>query len=301
MPIQPRTVLIDAMNLAYRSHYACRGLSTSEGVPTGAMYGFLKALLRLKPYGSAIVCWDSTKSRWRNKLYPPYKANRTDSPEKEIVRQQIEPIRRALSLLAVPQVEVDGLEADDVIALLSQRQPSWIYSNDRDLYQLLSLTVGILATDAKGAFKPLKPSAIEKQYGVPIARWAEYLALGGDGSDNIRPIPKCGPKTAAKMLGAGLKLGKQWNVTLPAKFEKYDGHWEEVRKAYEVVRLPLKETDPRIHPVAWPVTFTGKVKPYCQATQLEAFTKFCSEFELVEFIAKRREFLPCTYLRKCYR
>jgi 5'-3' exonuclease len=156
----PPMVLVDVMNLAFRSHFAAPNLHDEEGRPTSVLHGFLRALLPILAASgdAAVFCWDGgvpgdrPRTPWRKVIYPEYKANRQPSDDAEMVRAQLPELHRALCILGFPSVGVPGLEADDLIAILS-RPRSIIYSSDRDLYQLIGDTCRVMRPRKEGGWR----------------------------------------------------------------------------------------------------------------------------------------------------
>ncbi len=152
---------------------------------------------------------------------------------------------------------VMGLEADDVIGILAKS--TWhdseklIFSTDRDFYQLLEYgKVRVLTPKKdKGAFNFVSRTDVERDYGISVDRWAEYLALGGDKSDSIKPLRGMGPKTALKLVQMGINPGLSYNeqpelFRNASKSQAYEAAWDMVQKCYSAARIPTSWNDPRI-------------------------------------------------------
>src|SRR6185436_11768134 len=209
MPNDP-VVLVDVMNLVFRSHFAFSGLS-SEGKPTGVIYGILKSIADLRDNVSKriVFVWDhgipvlgAEKPRnWRDEMMKGYKGTRKQDPEvRKLVFPQLLSCSQLIKALGYSNESIMGLEADDLIGLLAAntKDDVLIYSTDQDFYQLLNSKVRILVPKKdKGVFRIVTAADVEAG-GVAPSRWAEYLALGGDKSDNIKPMRGMGPKTAIK-------------------------------------------------------------------------------------------------------
>jgi DNA polymerase-1 len=293
-------VLIDGMNLAYRSHFAFQGLTTSTKQPTGVLYGFLRTTLKLLQCSrQVVVCWDTHQPCWRRRVYPEYKQTRYKNPvDLQAIHRQCEELDSALGHLKLPSIRIEGLEADDLMGILGRRfdTPVRLYSSDRDLYQLLSNTVQVLKP-VPGGWKLYGTSNLQKEFGLMPSQWPQYLALGGDCSDNIRPLPGCGPKTAQKMVFAGADLLLPFRHQLRdfrCTFAKYESHWAKAQKALKVTLLPFSFQDPRVKEA---FHNTSACIPHQRAIALAAdrleFNRFCAKFELLEFLSRRREFFQC--------
>ena len=196
-------ILVDGSSYLFRAFHALPPLTNSKGVPTGAVYGVLNMLRKLKqdydPAYMAVV-FDPKGKTFRNDLYPEYKANRGAMPED--LQVQIAPLHDAIRALGLPLVVVDGVEADDVIGTLALQAKAEglqvvISTGDKDMAQLVGDGVELVNTMSN---KTLDRAAVVEKFGVPPERIIDYLALMGDTVDNIPGVPGVGPKTAAKWL-----------------------------------------------------------------------------------------------------
>ncbi len=197
--------LIDASGLIHRAFHAIKGLRTRAGVPTNAVHG-LAAMLRKfvkdrQPERCAVV-FDAGRETFRSEMFADYKATRP--PTDPDLAVQFEPARRLAAALGFPCVEVEGFEADDVIATLAvaARRVGWdvvIESADKDLFQLVG--------DGVTAHDPMRdrvydPTGVVQKMGVPPSRIIDYLALVGDASDNVPGVPGIGAKGAVELITA---------------------------------------------------------------------------------------------------
>ncbi len=199
----PRLVLVDASSYLYRAFHAMPDLRTSAGQPTGAIYGVLNMLRKLRadyaPKALAIV-FDARGPTFRDALYADYKATREAMPDDLVT--QIEPLHEAIEAQGLPLLAVPGFEADDVIGTLAARAVAAGYeviisTGDKDMAQLVEPQVTLVNTMTAAVSDS---AAVEARFGVPPARIADFLALTGDKVDNVPGVPGCGPKTAAKWL-----------------------------------------------------------------------------------------------------
>jgi DNA polymerase-1 len=210
-----RLYIVDGHGYIFRAHYglmnASRGerkevrLSTSEGMPTGALYVFARMLLRLEedtdPHRIAVVFDDKGgKKGFRSEIFPAYKATRKEPPEE--LQVQMEYFPKIVRGLGWPCITVPGVEADDVIAtmVVEARKRGWevvVYSADKDIMQLIG--DGVTMIDALHQKQYTRDEVIKKM-GVPPEQIADFLALTGDTSDNIPGIKGVGDKTAANLL-----------------------------------------------------------------------------------------------------
>jgi DNA polymerase-1 len=205
-----RLLLLDGHSLAYRAFFAlpAENFSTSTGQHTNAVYGFTSMLinvLRDEQPTHVAVAFDVSRQTFRTEVYSDYKAGRSATPSE--FQGQISLLHEVLDALKIRYVEVDGFEADDVIATLTtqaleQDLEVVICTGDRDAFQLVTDSVTLLYP-VRGVSEVwrLTPQAIEEKYLVAPERYSDLAALVGETSDNLPGVPGVGPKTAAKWLG----------------------------------------------------------------------------------------------------
>jgi DNA polymerase I len=208
MASDKKLYLIDGHALAYRAYYALikNPLTNSKGQPTGAVYGFANYLLRLIsdyhcPY--IAVVFDSEAPTFRHEMFKDYKANREEMPDD--MKSQIPLLKRLVDVFNIPVLQRPGLEADDIIAHMTKRAEKegfevFLVTRDKDLMQLVSRKVRMLAFEGSGRLEELGPAQVKEKLGVPPGQIRDLLALMGDASDNIPGLPGVGPKTALKIL-----------------------------------------------------------------------------------------------------
>ena len=197
-------ILIDGSSYLYRAFHAMPPLTTKTGLPTGAIKGVISMLRNIEKEfaeSKTIVVFDAKGKNFRHKLLESYKANRPPMPED--LRPQLEPLKKICNVMGMPVIEMQGFEADDLIATLAlQAVKSFpkvtISSLDKDLMQLVrDPQIRVMNTMTNETFDE---AGVKKKFGVNASQIVEYLALIGDSSDNIPGVPKVGPKTAAKWL-----------------------------------------------------------------------------------------------------
>ncbi len=196
-------VLVDGSSYLYRAFHALPELSNSRGEPTGAIYGVVNMLRRLlAEYETEYVAviFDAPGKTFRDELFAQYKANRPPMPEE--LSAQVQPLMEIVQAMGLPLLQIEGVEADDVIGTLSNRAASRgmntiISTGDKDMAQLVSDRITLVNTMNDTT---LDHDGVVEKFGVPPERIVEYLALMGDSSDNIPGVPKVGPKTAVKWL-----------------------------------------------------------------------------------------------------
>ncbi len=198
-----KILLIDGTALLYRSFYSFfkKPLRNSKGKNIGAIFGVLKTLKYIeKIYDSEYIafCFDAHGKTERAKSYPLYKANRPKIPDE--LKEQIPDLITILDLLGIKFIEIEGYEADDIIASMAKRydRNSVIISFDKDLAQLVNEKVKM--ANPSNISKLLGNEEIREKYGVLPDQIIDCLSLVGDNSDNIPGIPGIGTKTASKLL-----------------------------------------------------------------------------------------------------
>lgn len=207
MSKQARLVLYDGNAIFHRAYHAIASLSTKDGQPTNAVYGFsvmlLKSLQELKPE-YAIIAWDKSKKTFRNDLLETYKANRAATPVD--LREQIPLVKEVAKVLDIPLIETEGFEADDIIGTLAtqasqQNLDTVIVTGDKDELQLIDHNVKVY-TMRKGFSDTLiyDEAKMREVYGLTPKQFIDYKALKGDPSDNIVGVAGVGDKTASKLL-----------------------------------------------------------------------------------------------------
>ena len=200
-----RLVLIDGSSYLYRAFHALPPLTNAEGEPTGALFGvvnMLRATLKEQPEYVAFVV-DAPGKTFRDELYPDYKANRPPMPDD--LRAQVQPMCEVVEALGLPILRVPGVEADDVIGTLALAAAGegidvTISTGDKDFAQLVRPGVSLVNT--MSGSRTDSDEAVVAKFGVRPDQIVDLLALMGDAVDNIIGVEKCGPKTAAKWLGA---------------------------------------------------------------------------------------------------
>ncbi len=198
-------LLVDGSSYLYRAFHAMSqsDLRSPQGEPTGAIYGVLNMLRKLRadfPSDYSACVFDAKGKTFRDDWYPEYKAHRPPMPDD--LRAQIAPLHEIVAAAGWNILMVDGVEADDVIGTLTQQASKngvhcIISTGDKDLTQLVNEHVLWVNTMSE---ERLGEAGVEAKFGVKPERIADYLALVGDTVDNVPGVAKCGPKTAVKWL-----------------------------------------------------------------------------------------------------
>lgn len=202
-----KLMLIDGNSLLYRAFYALPPLTTSKGVHTNAVYGFVNMLFRImKEEAPAyiVVAFDKKGPTFRHKDYVAYKATRPRTPDELI--GQFDLLKEILDALHIKFIEAEGFEADDILGTLSYKAEtaglfSTIVTGDKDALQLVSESTHVLLT--KRGITELEvydPDKVMERYKIPPEAVPDLKGLMGDPSDNIPGVPGVGEKTASKLL-----------------------------------------------------------------------------------------------------
>ncbi|MDD2053128.1 DNA polymerase I [Pseudomonas putida] len=254
---QAPLVLVDGSSYLYRAFHALPPLTTSKGLPTGAVKGvlnMLKSLRKQYPDSPFAVVFDAKGGTFRDEMYADYKANRPSMPDD--MRVQIEPLHASVKALGFPLLCVDNVEADDVIGTLARSsaaadRPVVISTGDKDMAQLVDGHITLVNTMTGSS---LDVAGVKEKFGVAPEQIIDFLALMGDSSDNIPGVPGVGEKTAVGLLvgvNGGLKelyenldivptLPIRGAKTLPAKLlEHKDMAFLSYRLATIKVDVPL--------------------------------------------------------------
>ncbi|MET0845513.1 MAG: DNA polymerase I [Pseudomonas sp.] len=250
---QAPLVLVDGSSYLYRAFHALPPLTTSKGLPTGAVKGvlnMLKSLRKQYPDSPFAVVFDAKGGTFRDEMFAEYKANRPSMPDD--MRVQIEPLHQSVIALGFPLLCVEGVEADDVIGTLARSsaaadRPVVISTGDKDMAQLVDGHITLVNTMTGSA---LDVEGVKEKFGVAPEQIIDYLALMGDSSDNIPGVPGIGPKTASGLLvgvnGGLTELYAQLDIvptlpirgakTLPAKLEE---HKEMAFLSYQLATIKI--------------------------------------------------------------
>ena len=196
-------VLIDASGFVFRAFHALPPMTRPDGMPVNAVFGFSQMLSRLLATHAGThlgVVFDAGRTTFRNEIFPAYKAQRPEPPPE--LGPQFALVREATAAFGAPGLEVDGWEADDVIASYARAAVEaggrvTIISSDKDLMQLVGERV-VMQDPIKQ--KLIGPAEVAEKFGVPPERVVDVQALMGDSVDNVPGVPGIGPKTACQLI-----------------------------------------------------------------------------------------------------
>lgn len=200
---QNELFLIDGSGFIFRAYHALPPLNRPDGTPVNAVLGFTNMLVKLisdMHVPNIAVIFDAARKNFRNDIYEEYKANRSETPEDLI--PQFPLIREATEAFSIPGIELDGYEADDLIATYARlaREKGWpvtIVSSDKDLMQLVQDGVRMM-DPMKNKF--MGEAEVLEKFGVTPDKVVDVQALAGDSVDNVPGVPGIGIKTAAQLI-----------------------------------------------------------------------------------------------------
>jgi len=278
-----RVFLIDAHGLCYRAFYAVKALKNSKGVPTNAVFGFCNILRKMladcKPTHVA-VCFDVGKKTNRQKKYAEYKIQRQAMPDDLVI--QIKTIRELVSAYGFQIFELEGFEADDVMATLALRFAKtgvdvFIATEDKDMAQLVDDHIKLYSPRQE---KVIDTKDVVEKFGVNPSQITDYIALAGDASDNIPGVKGIGEKGACKLIEEFKSLEgiyKHVDKITPAKLqEKLIVSRENAFLSKELAALDDQVSlDANLDDLAFPEP--DRAKLYALFNELE-FRKFAQEY-----------------------
>ena len=241
----PRHVyLVDGSGFIFRAFHGLPPMTRPDGTPVNAVYGFTSMLMKLLSETDAdhvAVVFDTSRHTFRSEIYPEYKAHRPPAPE-ELV-PQFPLVREATRAFDVCCIELEGFEADDLIATYAREAVAagakvTIVSSDKDLMQLVG--------DRVEMYDPMKSRVIgeaevREKFGVPPAKVVDVQALCGDASDNVPGVPGIGVKTAAQLIeeygDLDTLLARAAEIKQPKRRESLLEHAELARVSRRLVQL----------------------------------------------------------------
>ena len=202
---KPTLLLVDGSSYLYRAYHAMAQLTAPDGAPTGALYGVLNMLRRLRSdyvHDYCAVVFDAKGKNFRHEMFPDYKATRPPMPDD--LRPQAEALPDLVRLMGWRVLVIPQVEADDVIGTLAAMagEAGWnvvVSTGDKDMAQLVNERVTLVNTMSG---ETLDIEGVKEKFGVRPDQIRDYLALMGDKVDNVPGVEKCGPKTAVKWLEA---------------------------------------------------------------------------------------------------
>lgn len=317
-----KVILIDGKNFCYRHGWTHRELRYNK-VPTGMLYGAITGIVRLArlhPDTVLAFCWDGVDSHnsWRHKLCPDYKSNRkvivvaTEAERKKhewkvAMNIQIPLLKQFIDMMGFKQLEVDALEADDLIGILSRHLKPMadkvlIYSTDRDFYQLMSNRVKVIRDqDKTKKCRPHRTKDVMKEFGIGPKDWLKYRAIVGDKGDKIDNAKGYGPKTALKLLAQGfdpsVSKGNMFGFH-ESETQSVDWKvWDIFRLNYQLSRIitdpnadQLSETESKqIRTFLRQLKSLGDLDRFKRKYGYKKMEKFLAKYGFEELMTRRKE------------
>lgn len=267
-----KILIVDGYSLLFRGYHATanRLMMNKEGLPTNAVYAFFnmfyKAIEQENP-DAVVVAFDAGKKTFRNEMFQDYKGTREKAPEQLL--PQFELVRQLLKQFAVPYIELDGYEADDIIGTLSAQKnydEVKILSGDKDLLQLVNEHVSVLLMQKGGVLKEMTPSLLLDEMGLTPSQIIDYKALCGDTADNIPGVKNIGDKTAIKLLTTYQDLDTIYqNIDhITGKVQTYLSMYEEdARLSYQLATIYKEVPLPNV-PLAFNPNYKGLIEFFIQ-------------------------------------
>ena len=249
-----KLMVLDGNSIVNRAFYGVRLLTTRDGIPTNAVYGFLTILSKLLDESrpdAVCVCFDVHAPTFRHEKYADYKAGRRPMPDE--LRPQIPLLKEVLAAMRIPAYELAGWEADDLLGTIGERcaEDGWdceIITGDRDSLQLVTERVHVklvVSRMGKTETKEFSPESFFETYGFAPAQIVDLKALMGDASDNIKGVAGIGEKTATELVrkfGTVVSIYEKLNeldVSASVKKKLEDGR----ESAFESYDLATIRTD----------------------------------------------------------
>ena len=246
--------ILDSLGYLFRSYYAIRHLNRPTGEATNALYGFIRAILKIikdfEPTHLVAVFDGPNNTKKRSAIYPEYKANRLHPPED--LPHQLEWAYEFCEIANIPRLRVPSVEADDVMAAIAlwaaqNNHEAYICSSDKDLFQLVRENISIVNTNKNNLI--YHADEVKEHYGVWPSQIRDYLTIVGDASDNVPGVKGFGPKTAQSLLSQSETLNEL--VANPDKYlkgkklETFLGHLAQLELSRKLVTLDLDVEFPK--------------------------------------------------------
>jgi len=279
--------VVDCHSLIYQVFHAISEMTAPDGRAANAIYGFTRDLLDIltKRKPDFLFCaFDVSDVTFRNELYPEYKAHREPMPED--LRSQIPEIQRLLAALAIPVLQLQGFEADDVMATIAREAEERgadcvLVTSDKDCRQLITSHVRLLNM-RKGQL--YAAADLQADWGIAPHQVVDFQALVGDTADNVPGVPTIGPKTATQLLQEFGTLEDLLSRVDEVKGKK----GEKIRESTELARLSqqLVRLDNQVPvPIDWNAARLGGM-------DVEAAVALCQEFGFRSLTDRVRQLSP---------
>lgn len=302
-----KVILVDAMNLIKRQQHTHQELASSDGDETGILHGVLSNVLffnKMFPEHAMVFAFEGGRT-WRHELSDEYKANR----EAHELEDQLKQLRDTLDIFGIKNVSMDGFEADDIIGFLTtglvkNGAEVLIYSSDKDFFQLITDKVKVVRRDKSNVagYAIVTSKDVIEKFGVHPKDWTKMRAFCGDTSDNLKPVPGIGGKTALKILGMGVdpsqpKFSQRTAIIAPQLRQ----HWNKIHECY-VLSCILREVDDnhvkeesreQLSKMINGVTkdpYRAKFTEKQMDDRTEMFIQFARKYDLMYLLSQRHSF-----------
>lgn len=271
-----KVCLIDGSGYIFRAYYALPPMNTQDGTPVNAVLGFLNMFMRLTAKircDYCLVLFDAKRQNYRNEIFADYKGTRKEIPEELIPQFPI--IRQAVEVLNLNYLEMEGFEADDLIATyarkaLEEGDEVVVVSADKDLMQLIRPGVEFYDSMKDKFFSP---EDVKEKFGVYPNKVVDVQALAGDATDNVPGVPGIGLKTAAELINQfgslDAVLAQATEIKQNKRRETVLANIENAKISRELVKL--KDDVEVLHPIS---------DYACKAPDLDAVLAFVEKYEL---------------------
>lgn len=280
-----KMLLIDGNNMLFKAYHATSygyRMSTGNGIPTNAVYGFImmieKALSLISP-DVVLVAWDSGKPTFRHQLYDAYKGTRKEVDQELIVQMPI--AREYLDAAGIHRYEEDGIEADDIIGTMARRYPDYqihILSSDKDLWQLIDPTTDVyVMKKGLSEIEVMDEEKLMETKGITPAQIIDLKALMGDASDNIPGVKGVGEKTALKLLAQYQTVDGVYEHIDEQKGKLKEKLVQDHDQAFLSKRLATIKTDLSLPFTAADLTYVAK---------WETLNRFFQQYEMNSLLKK---------------
>jgi len=292
-----KLLLFDGNNLIYRSFFAIKDLSASNGIATNAVYGVLKSfrstIQEFKP-NYVIVCWDSGKRTFRHEQDSTYKANR--GPAADDLKIQFPIVQEAFDILGVSQITANNVECDDLIGTIATKAAKadikvTIVSSDKDFYQLCSDNINVYSFTAKkkDGSGIIDVDYVKENFLVEPSQLVDIKSLTGEKTDNIQGVKGIGPKIATKLIKQHGTIFNVINILknntlIPDKYKLILENLDVIANAYGLAKI---RTDVPIQEI--PVKLVEEIV-VDDATLREFFERYEMKTFLREFESWKRLF-----------
>ncbi|MEA4910805.1 DNA polymerase I, thermostable [bioreactor metagenome] len=306
--MKKRLVLLDSHALLHRAYHALPGFSTYDGRPTGALFGFVKMILKIKDElkpDYLVACFDRKEATFRHETYENYKAHRAKSDD-ELVSQLIE-APRICEALNIPVYSLAGFEADDLLGTIVENLKEknfqmngdtfeiFIASGDLDTMQLLDKEENVkVYTLKKGLGETIvyKYPDVVKRYSFTPEQISDFKGLRGDPSDNIIGIKGIGEKTATTLINLFGSIENMYDLihTDIEKFKSICKEKKENKITDRIINLIIEGEEEALFSKTLatikkdvPINFTIPEKVWLESINEEEFNNICKEFEFRSF------------------